>query len=75
LNDLRLEKPQRFFKYARSCGFEIEKESYVEELDRWHLREEQRSAALDKTHRVRPDYFPILGIVLEYLRAPLEGRG
>jgi hypothetical protein len=33
------------------------------------LREEQRSAALDKILRVRPGYFPIMGIVLEYLRA------
>jgi len=58
-----------FNKYARSRGFEEEKEAYVEELERWHLREEQWRAALDKILRDRPDYFPTLGIVLEYLRA------
>jgi len=45
------------------------KEANVEELERWHLREEQWRAALDKIFRDRPDYFPTLGIVLEYLRA------
>jgi hypothetical protein len=70
LNQRAVEFTKKLFnKYARLRGFEEEKEAYVEELERWHLREEQWRAALDKILRDRPDYFPTLGIVLEYLRA------